>query len=1084
MLIKNRFVKLFLLSLLVFSCNELTTENKTPKNYLLEQLTPEETGIDFSNLLKEDENHSIINYIYFYNGSGLCAGDINNDGLSDLYFVSNQGDNKLYLNKGNLKFEDITKSANVNSNSDWNTGATMVDINNDGLLDIYLCSVSGILDFKGNNELFINNGDGTFTEKAKEYGLDFSGYSTQSYFFDYDKDDDLDVYIVNHAVHTNLSYGPASQRHNRADLVGDVLLKNDNGKFVDVSEEANIFGGPNGYGLSASIADFNNDGWDDIYVCNDFHEDDYYYLNNQDGTFTESLSDAFSTISRFSMGSDAADINGDGFVDLITLDMLPDQEKVIKQTEGDDAMYNMQKQLKKLGYRDQISRNMLQINNKGDYFTETASFNNIEDTDWSWGPLFADFDNDGYQDLFICNGIIRRPNDLDFRKYVSSTFKKYGSHEGLKWLYKSIDKMPTGESSNRIFKGNNSKFEDKTGQWIADTPSFSNGGIYIDLDLDGDLDIVTNNLNGKAEIFKNKTNKSKNYLTLTFNYKGNNKEGLGTKAILYSNGTSQFKQLYKSRGFLSAGDGKLYFGLADNSVDSLHIIWPNNKLQKITTVDINKNLKIDYQDSATPYSYPNLKANTIFKKETLIDYTHIEDTYDDFFHERLIPYRVSIQGPAVAIADIDNNGFEDIFIGNTSGKEAKLFMNNGMSFNEKEVADIKKDLLFEDNVATFFDADGDKDLDLYVGSGIELIRRKAFENDRLYINNNNTFEKSTSKIPDNLNNTSSVVAYDYDQDGDQDLFVGNLSNPDHFGLNPTSYILVNDGQGNFTKDQTFSLNIKVSSATWRDINNDGVKDLLVSSEWDSPKIYINNTGSLNPIEIPEHLNGLWQTITTYDIDADGDEDILLGNWGENTRFNNVSTEIPLRMYNLDFDSNGTLETILAYKIGDNFYPVNSKDELASQMNIISKRFVDYKDFSLRPIEEVLTPQALKKATINEVQTLTSGYLENNNGTFNTFIAFKDQLQLAPINSFDEVTINNEKGLVVSGNSNKVGTYHGAYLALKGVFLKTNEDFEQLSNYGIEPFNGQVKQTGLIKMKNKDIFVVITNNEELKTYTSN
>lgn len=1075
-----------LILLLLFSnvaCNDKQEEEPSQKNYLLQKLSTKDTGVNFINQLKEDVDHSIINYIYFYNGSGLCAGDINNDGLSDLYFVSNQGENKLYLNKGSLKFEDISEKANVNSKSDWNTGATMVDINNDGLLDIYLCSVSGLLDFKGHNELFINNGDGSFTEQAKEYGLDFTGYSTQSYFFDYDKDDDLDVFIVNHAIHTNLSYGPAEHRNRRTPLVGDVLLKNENGKFIDVSEEAKIYGGPNGYGLSASIADFNNDGWDDIYVCNDFHEDDYYYLNNQDGTFSESLSTAFSTISRFSMGSDAADINGDGFQDLITLDMLPDKEHVIKESEGDDAMYNMYKMLNKLGYRDQYSRNMLQMNNEGGYFQETALFNRVADTDWSWGPLFADFNNDGHQDLFICNGILRRPNDLDFKKYVSSTFKKYGNEEGVKWLYKSINEMPNGESSNRIFKGNSKKFEDKTGEWIIDAPSLSNGGIYIDLDLDGDLDIVTNNLNGKADIFKNTINDTKNYISLKFNYKGKNKEGIGTKAVVFSNNKSQLKQLFKSRGFLSSGEDKLYFGLDTiNTIDSVHIIWPNNTIQRMDSVMANQNLVINFSDENPKYKYRNITDYSKFKKTNAIEYVHSEDSYDDFFYERLIPYRVSRLGPAIAIADIDNNGFEDVFLGNASGKKPKLLLNNGVEFIEKPIPEIDKDKMSEDNEAVFFDADNDGDLDLYVASGIDVFRRNAAKNDRLYINNNGHFERAKNNIPENTNNTSTVQPYDYDKDGDVDLFIGNLSKPYDFGATVESYILVNDGKGFFKKDKNFTLKAKVTSAIWNDLNNNGIKDLLISTEWDTPKVYLNKEGVLSETHLPNNINGLWQTIITYDIDADGDQDILLGNWGKNTRFN-VSSDQPLRMYYSDFDNNKVKETVLAYEINGKYYPVNSKDELASQMNVINKRFNDFEDFSFRPIEDVLTAEALEKAEISTIETLASGYLQNNEGSFTEFIELKDELQLAPINSFVESDINGDKGLIVNGNTYKVGTYHGAYTAFKGAYLKSENDIELLTNYGIEPFNGQVKTSGFIKMKNSKLFFVLTNNEGIKTYTT-
>ena len=1061
-------------------------KDKTPtsaSNFLLNTIDSEVSGLRFSNLVTEDIDHNIINYIYYYNGGGVAAGDINNDGLSDLFFVSNTGANKLYVNKGNLKFEDVSEKANIKGNSSWNTGVTMADINNDGLLDIYVCAVSGLLDFTGYNELFINNGDGTFTESAKAYGLDFKGYSTQAYFFDYDKDDDLDVYIVNHAVHTNLSHGRADLRNKRAPLVGDVLLNNENGTFKDVSAAANIFGGVNGYGLSAAVSDFNNDGWDDIYVCNDFHEDDYYYINNQDGTFSEKLADNFTTISRFSMGSDAADINGDGYQDLITLDMLPKDEMVLKETEGDDAMFNMQVHLNRLGYKDQFSRNMLQINNSGDYFHETALLNKVANTDWSWSPLFADFNNDGHQDLFISNGILRRPNGLDFKKYVSSAFKGRSESEGIEWLFNSINEMSSGKVTNEIFKGNSDLFENKTGDWIANNPNISNGAIYVDLDLDGDLDIVTNNFNEDAGLYENTTNATKNYIALDFEYKGANKHGIGVKAKVYSNGKQQLKQLYTSRGFLSTTESKLHFGLnTATKIDSIAIIWPNNELQTIVNPSINKDLKIKYTATDTFYKYDNsIGKKSYFKKENLIDYTHKEDNYNDFVEEKLIPYKISTLGPAFAKADIDNNGFEDVFIGNSSNQPAQLLMNNGTGFFKSKQNVFEDDKAFEDNDATFFDADNDGDLDLYVASGINTYKMDAYQNDRLYINDKGNFTRSENRIPQNTLVTTTTQAYDYDNDGDTDLFIGNLADAKDFGNTVASYILVNDGKGYFVKDDNFNLKSKVNAALWKDINNDGLKDLLVATEWDAPKIYINTNGKLVLSNIPKNINGLWQSISTFDIDNDGDQDILLGNLGTNTKFN-LNFDGPLVMYYSDFDKNGKKETAIAYNKAGKYYPLNSKDELAAQMNIISKLYIDHKSFAGKTIEDVLRQGTINDAVKYKVHTLTSGYLKNDNGNFNAFIPFKNPLQVAPITTFTTLNIEGKNQLMVGGNSYKMNTYHGSYSALKGIIAKDTTNYETVSNYGIDPFNTQIKQIESIKMKHNNLLLILSNANTLKLYS--
>jgi hypothetical protein len=1066
-----------ILSILLTRCS---TETKT--KYLFERVPSNYSNINFINKVEDDVKHNIINYIYYYNGGGVSVGDFNNDNLPDLFFVSNKGDNKLYLNKGNLKFEDITEKAGVKGLADWQTGATIVDINNDGFLDIYVCAVSGLLDFKGHNELYINNGDNTFSEKSKEYNLNYKGYSTQAYFFDYDKDDDLDVYIVNHAVHTKTSHGPALLREKRTGLTGDALLQNTNNKFSDYSEKAKIFGGANGYGLSASIADFNNDGWDDIYVCNDFHEDDYYYLNNQDGTFTESLENKFSMISRFSMGSDAADINGDGLQDLITLDMLPKDERAVKESEGDDTMLNVQIQLQKLGYKDQYARNMLQINNSGEFFNEEALFNGVADTDWSWSPLIADYNNDGHQDLFIANGILRRPNDLDFRMYIASTYKYRDKTKSKdEWLLESLKEMPKGIMPNQIFKGNSYKFQNKNSKWIEDYPTISNGATYADLDLDGDLDLITNNMNDFSFIYENTTTK-KNYIKLNFEYTEGNKNGIGTKAIVYSKGKQQLKQLYNSRGFISSVSNNLHFGLDTiNKVDSIKVIWPNNKEQTISNIESNKLVTIKFEEKKSQKWIPKpLKGKNAFTKTNTIEFVHKEDKYNDFYVERLIPYKVSTSGPALSIADIDKNGFEDVFIGNGCGSPGKLFLNNGQELLEHKIPNIEKDLFFEDTCASFFDADNDGDLDLYVGTGINERRNWKYELDRLYINNDGNFIKSNS-IPPNKNIASCVKPYDYDNDGDIDLFIGNRSNPDDFGQSINSYILVNDGKGNFEIDQNFILKSHVTDAIWTDLNNDSIKDLIVTTEWDFPKIYLNQKGKLTLTKKFPNLMGLWQTVSTYDVDNDGDKDILLGNWGTNTKFE-ATEEAPLHMYYSDFDNNGKNETVLAYNIEGKYYPIYSKDELASQMNIIKKRFVKYKDYATKTIDQVLTKQALNKATKYYVNNLNSGYIENNNGAFDNFFALPKDFQLSPINTFCKIELNSKEHILAFGNNKSVNTYHGGYESMKGLLLSGLDNYSFTKSYGIDPFEQEIRNSAVVSLKDKKVLLIIPNNDTIKSYS--
>ncbi|WP_299257898.1 VCBS repeat-containing protein [uncultured Aquimarina sp.] len=1087
---KNIF-KILISLLFLTSCTEKET---LQPSFLFSKLDNESTGINFQNNILEDSKHNIVNYLYYYNGGGVSVGDINDDGLPDLYLTSNREKNRLYLNQGNLKFKDITEKSGTGGNSDWNTGSTMVDINGDGLLDIYVCAVTKILGFNGSNELFINNGDGTFREESKKYGLNLKGYATQAYFFDYDKDDDLDVYIVNHALHTKTSHGPSYIRRKRVEFIGDRLLRNDNSFFKDVSLEAKIYGGANGYGLSAAIADFNNDGWDDIYVCNDFHEDDYYYINNGDGTFKNELSKKFAYTSRFSMGSDVADVNNDGYLDLITLDMLPNNEKVLKQSDG-DISYDTQDFLIKQGYQKQYARNMLQLNNKGTHFTETGLYNNVAATDWSWSPLFADFNNDGHQDLFVTNGIAKRPNNLDFMRYLSNSFKtKSQNKSNNDWLIKSLAVMPTGEAPNQIFEGNSEIFVNRTGNWIANTPSLSNGAVYADLDLDGDLDIITNNLNNDASIYENNSDSTNNNsnLSIKLNYKKFNKLGIGSKVYLYSKRNIQYKQLFSSRGFISSVEPKLHFGLAHNDkIDSIVIVWPNQTKQQFLPETSSNNIIVNYNNSAKPFSTKIKNKPSLFTKENLILHKHQEDYYNDFNIDKLIPYKVSTQGPAIALSDLNKDGMDDIFIGGASYKKSKLFISSPGGYKETAIPEIEKDSISEDIDAIFIDIDNDNDNDLLVASGIISKKDSIYQNNRIYINDGNGSFKKGNNLPKNLLNTATLKPYDYDQDGDIDIFVGNKSNPKNFGEKTTSYILKNKGNGIFEKDADFVVKTMITDATWTDINNDGIKDLLIASEWDHPRVYINQLGKLQEIEELNSLKGLWQSIATYDIDNDGDQDIMLGNWGLNTKFKATSIA-PIRMYYADFDKNGKKETILAYPIDQKYYPVNSKDELASQLPIINKLYSSYKSYANETIEDIIKKlNTSSPITIYKINTLASGYVINNGNSFSDFKEFPPPLQLSSINCFLKHDFNKtgNNQLLTAGNFNGLNTYHGVFNANTNFLIHQNKQvslikYQLLQEMSINSLKKQIEKLRLINYKEKEYLIALANDDSLLMYKIN
>ena len=1065
------------------------------KDRLFKELGATQTNLNFKNQLQPNDDVNIIDYLYFYNGGGVSVGDINNDGLADIYFTSNQGKNKLFLNKGALKFEDITDKAGVAGSSDWNTGTVMADVNGDGYLDIYVCAVVGIHGLDGYNELFINNGDGTFTEKAAAYGLDFDNYSSVAVFFDYDLDGDLDAYLLNHAVHTEESFGNAQIRNNRKYESGDKLLRNDNNKFIDVSDTAGIFGGVNGYGLGVSVSDFNQDGYPDIYVGNDFHEDDYYYLNNGDGTFSECLRDFFGHTSRFSMGNDVADINHDGFPDILSLDMLPADEIPLKRSEGDDNITLLKMRTERLGYHYQFTRNMLQINEQGGNYKEVALLSGIAASDWSWGALFGDYDQDGEQDIFIANGIPKRPNDLDYIRFISNEeiSKKINTTKLID--QEALRLMPSGAVNNYVFKGNQDlRFENMSGKWISKDTIISNGSAYADFDNDGDLDIITNNLNSTPVLYENQAKNNNHFLKIQLKYTKGNTTGLGTKVFAYADGVLQYKEQYTSKGFQSSSTSILHLGFKENaSLDSLLIVWPNKRYQKLTDVKLDQMLSLSPSETDKLFDYTRLHQTkaTIFKKidpkEIGLDYTHTENRYIDFNRQKLIPYQISDRGPAIAVGDLNGDQKEDIFLGGSRFYSSKVFYQKDTLFNEEKDLVLAQDSITEDVTATIQDFNNDKINDLFVVSGGgEFFNKAKPLLDRYYKKQDSTFVKT--QLPEYFENGSIVVACDYDNDGDIDVFIGGAAVSYNFGKIPKSYLLEND-QGAFKINENVSLSEigMVTDAVWTDFDNDNDNDLIVIGEWMSPLFFENNNGELKNVSTSKYtqkLNGLWQRILPFDIDKDGDMDYLLGNWGLNTKFK-ASETYPIKMYYADFDGNLLTETILATAKNKKYYPIHGLDELAGQIESLRKKFPVYADFAGKTIEEIIDKEQLDAATVLEVHQLASGYLKNEGGTY-TFTPFEDALQVAPITAFlaSDFDNDNEQEVLVGGNYFGVIPYHSRFDSFSGALIENATTIIPGYEIGVNFAQKAIRHLNKITLNNQTYIIATINNAAIEVYKLN
>jgi hypothetical protein len=1089
--------KTFLLFILAAQAACRQQDNTT----LFTQLAPDDTGISFQNTLFDNPDFNILKYSYFYNGGGVAIGDINNDGLPDILFTGNMVKNRLYLNKGNFKFENITDKAGIAEKQGWCTGATMVDINGDGKLDIYICRSADGIAARRKNLLFINNGDLSFTEKAAEYGLDNDGFSTQAGFFDYDKDGDLDMFLINHSLQqytTGAAENPA-WRNEKNPAFECKLYRNDlsasyqHPVYTDVTAQAGITSNVLTFGLGLAISDLNNDGWPDLYVSNDFNEADYLFINNRNGTFSNQLAKAMDYTSLYSMGSDAADYDNDGLTDLVTLDMLPEDNNTIKMHSGAENFDKFQT-LFSHGFYKQYSRNMLQHNNGDGSFSELGQMAGISNTDWSWSALLADYDNDGYKDLFVTNGYVKDYTEMDFVKYSVDRSIKSGRKDSVEPVSDYIRKMPSIKIPNYIFQNQgNGTFRKKTIEWGLNQDVVSAGAAYADLDNDGDLDLVINNTNEPAGIYRNNSERlnANHYLRIRLDGPAANRRAIGAKVKLYCGSKQFYQEESPVRAFQSSSDPVLDFGTGISSViDSAIVIWPNGRFQKLTAVHANQLLTLNIKDATAGWAYDTIAAtNTLLSQTTMAAVVHHENSFNDFTVQSLLPNYLSRQGPCIAVSDVNRDGLEDFFMGGAKDHPGQLFLQKkNHDFIAKTVPAFAADAASEDVSAVFFDADGDGDADLYVASGgYEFTENDPSFQDRLYINDGKgNFQKKANALPALLSSKSCVRVADIDGDGDMDLFLGGRLVPGKYPLAPRSYILLNDGRGNFT-DATQSVCTAlltpgmITDACWADVNNDNQPDLIVAGEWMPVKIFINSRGVLrdaSPAYIHFASTGWWNSISAADMDGDGDIDFVLGNCGTNTQFR-VSEKEPMTLYYKDFDGNGSIDPVVCYFTGGASYPAASRDDLTEQVPSLKKKFLTYKQYAGAGITDIFSPDQLKDAAILKAETMHTVYLENQGSKGFVMHDLPVQAQYAPVSAIilQDINEDGKKDMLLAGNNSWTRIKFGSYDANRGVLLlgdgKNNFSYVPQTRSGLS-LQGNIKSLQPVNTGNSKTIIAGVN----------